>query len=124
MAQAHDGIRHFDQSTWLAHRANEAAEIGPPQPPTHVALPGAKQAVPHALLMAFQDAGHSEHQVVEHVNARFDAANADRLAAHNTFVNRYQAQIEEARQRAAQDAAEALRRKAAFEAWMAERGHE
>ena len=65
-----DDIFHYDQSTWMAKRVADATVLGPPKLPGHVALPGAKVAIPHDRLVAYQEAGLGEHQIRERVNAR------------------------------------------------------
>lgn len=112
---------HFNQSTFLAQRAIEAEALGPPKPPRHVALPGAKQAIPHDRLLAHQARGHDPHVIVERVNARWRQEHAARLDAHRQWVaGPYEGALEEMRKRAAEEAAAELRRKAAFERWMEE----
>lgn len=115
-------VRHFDQSTWLAKRAVEAARLGPPTPPAVVVLPGAKAAIPHDRLVAYQAAGYSEGEIVAQENARWNAANADQLADHTSWVRHYQTALAEMRQKASEALAEQQRRQAVFEALMAERG--
>lgn len=65
-----DPIVNYDQSTFLAARVADAAILGPPQLPSHVAIPGARVAIPHDRLVAYQDAGLGEHEIRERVNAR------------------------------------------------------
>lgn len=116
------GIVTRDMATQLAHAAQDAAEIGPPQPPSHVVLPGAKQAITHAHLLAYQTAGSDQHTIVARVNQRFEREHADTLAKHAEWVQGpYAGAIEEMRRRAAEKAAEQMRERALFEALIAER---
>jgi hypothetical protein len=113
---------NYDQSTWLAYRALSAQEMGPPELPEHVALPGAKAAISHAHLLAHQDAGRQERDVVERVNAKWQQANADLLAEHAAWASGpYHDAIEQMRTDAAEKAAEELRRRALFEQILRER---
>lgn len=112
----------FDQSTWLAYRAQAAQEMGPPKLPAMVALPGAKAAVSHAHLLAHQDAGRGGHDITERVNAKWRERNAATLAEHAQWVSGpYAGAIEAMRKQAAEKAAEQLRRQTAFEQIMRER---
>lgn len=112
---------HFDQSTWLAHRAIDAEAIGPPEPPKLVALPGAKAAIPHDRLLAHHARGNSEHVIVQRTNDRWRRENADRLQAHQRWIaGPYQSAIEELRKQAMEEAAEELRRRAVFERLLAD----
>jgi len=112
----------FDQSTFLAHRAREAAKIGPPKPPQHVALPGAKAAVAHDRLLAYQDAELDSDAITERVNERWRAENAELLAEHSRWVaGPYVAALEDARKAEIEAAAKALRTRALFEEIMRER---
>lgn len=112
---------HYDQGTWMAKRALDAAALGPPKPPQQVALPGAKAAIDHDRLLAYQDLGLGEHEIRDRVNARYDAENADRLAEHKRWAaGPYQGAIEELRRQEMQRAAE-QRRRAIFEQIVAER---
>lgn len=112
---------NFDQSTWLAHRALDAQTL-PPAKITHVALPGAKQAIEHDRLRAYQAAGHDQHAIVQRVNERWHAQHAQRLAGHRRWVaGPYAGAIEELRRIEAEKAAEELRRRALFESLIAER---
>ena len=109
-------ITHFDQSTFLAARSIAAEQIGPAPDPEHVALPGAKQAISHDRLLAHQDAGHDQREIVERVNRTFEREHADRLADHARWVQgSYSGAIQAMREQAARDHAERLRRQAAFE---------
>ena len=120
-----DSVQHYDLATFLANRAAVAKEMGPPKPPAHVALPGAKRAIEHDRLVAYQQAGRSHDVIVERVNARYRDENAGRLAEHARWVaGPYQAAIEEMRRRAAEKAAEEMRRRALFEQLVAERDAE
>lgn len=111
----------WSQSAWQAKRAIEAEQIGPPKLPEHVALPGARQAVPHDRLLAYQDADMGEHEIVERVNGRWAEEHAERLEAHARWVaGPYSGAIEELRKQAMEAAAEELRRKAAFERILSE----
>lgn len=116
---------NFDQSTWLAYRAMAAQEMGPPQPPQMVALPGAKAAISHDHLLAHQDAGRGEHEIGERVNAKWAEANAEQTAAHARWVaGPYSEAIGEMRRRAAEEAAAEMRKQAMFEQILREReGH-
>lgn len=117
-----DEIVHWDQSTWLAHRALDAAAIGPPKPPAFVALPGAKAAVDHDRLVAHQELGHGAEEIVERVNARWEGENAERLDAHKRWVaGPYASAIEEMRRAEMERQADELRRRALFDAMIAER---
>jgi hypothetical protein len=113
---------NYDQSTWLAYRALSAQEMGPPELPEHVALPGAKAAISHAHLLAHQDAGRQERDVVERVNAKWQQANADLLAEHAAWAaGPYQAAIEQMRHDADTKAAERLRKQALWDEIVSER---
>lgn len=112
---------HFDQSTFLAARAQQAKALGPPKPPTHVALPGALAAVPHDRLLAYQEHGLGEHEIRARVNAAWSERNAGRVHRHRGWVSAYDAAIAEARERAMREAAEAQRKRAEFERFIAER---
>lgn len=113
----------LSQAQFQARRAIDAAAIGPPQPPQHVALPGAKQAVRHDRLLAYQDADMGELEIVERVNGRWAEENAARLEAHARWVaGPYTSAIEAMRQADMEAQAEQLRRKAAFGRII--RGHE
>lgn len=115
-------LLHFTQSAWQAARAIAAEQIGPPELPEHVALPGAKAAVPHDRLLAYQDADMGEHEIVGRVNERYRREHAERLAAHARWVaGPYANAIEEMAKRAAEAAAAKLREQAAWEAMLAER---
>lgn len=115
-------ILHYDHGTWMAKRALDAAALGPPKPPPQVTLPGAKAAIDHDRLLAYQDLGLGEHEIRERVNARYDAENADRLAEHKRWAaGPYQGAIEELRRQEMQRAAEEQRRRAIFEQIVAER---
>jgi hypothetical protein len=112
----------FDQATFLAYRAQAAAEMGPPKLPSHVALPGAKAAVPHDRLIAHQEAGHDQHEIVARANERWDRDHAGAIEEHQRWASGpYQAAIEQMRKDAAEKAAEELRRRALFEQIIAER---
>lgn len=116
------GIIVRDMASQLAHAAMDVKTLGPPKPPAHVALPGALQAIPHAHLLAYQAAGHDQHTIVARINERHDQANADRLAEHKRWVQGpYVNALEEMSRRAAEKAAEEMRRRAVFEALIAER---
>lgn len=108
-------IQNWTQSAWQAHGAIAAAAIGPPKLPEHVALPGAKAAVPHDRLVAYQDADMGEHEIVDRVNERWVQDNAERLTQHERWVAGYEGAIQTLREQAAQEAAERLRKQAAFE---------
>jgi hypothetical protein len=113
---------NFDQSTWLAYRVRTAQEMGPPKLPSHVALPGAKAAVPHDRLIAHQEAGHDQHEIVARANERWDRDNSGVIEQHQRWAaGPYQAAIEQMRIDAAEKAAEELRRRALFEQILAER---
>jgi hypothetical protein len=115
-------VIHHDHSTWLAKRAKEAAELGPPQPPEMVALPGAKAAIARDRLDALLDHGHDDHAIVANVNARWREANAQHLAAHKAWVHGpYVGAIEEMRHKALEAEAHELRRRALFEQILRER---
>ena len=117
-----NGIRRYDISTFLAHRAIEAAAIGPPKLPQHVALPGAKLAVEHDRLLAYQDAGHDEQSIVDRTNARWQEAHSAQLAAHEEWVSGpYRDAIVEMSRRKMEAAAEDMRRQAMLDEILAER---
>lgn len=112
----------WNHSTWLAHRAQEARDLGEPEPPEHVALPGALQAIPHDRLVAHQELGHSEQHIVGTVNERWLKDNHDRVRQHAKWVHGpYQQSIRAAAEAQAQAAAETLRRQALLEEILAER---
>lgn len=109
-------ITHFDQSTFLAARSIAAEQIGPAPDPEHVALPGAKAAISHDRLLAHQDAGHDQHEIVTRLNRKWDEQNAERLASHDRWVHgQYATAIQTMREQAMREHAEQLRRVAAFE---------
>ena len=111
----------FDQSTHLANRAIVAATLGPPTAPDEVTLPGAKAAIPHDRLCAYQDAGIGHDEIVARTNARWEADNAATLAAHAEWAGGpYRDAIVEAQQQAFQAAAENLRRQAILEQMLQE----
>jgi hypothetical protein len=113
---------NFDQSTWLAYRVQTAQEMGPPKLPELVALPGAKAAVPHAHLLAHQEAGRLEQDVIKRVNAKWREANAASLEEHDRWVaGPYAGAIAEMRKREMATAAEQLRKQALFEEILKER---
>jgi hypothetical protein len=117
-----DSIQHYSQAAWMAKVAIEAEEIGSPRLPEHVALPGAKQAVPQDRLLAYQDAGLGEHEIVGRVNARYRQENAVRLDAHARWVQGpYANAIEEMARRDAEAKAQALRERALFQELIRER---
>ena len=108
----------FDHSTFLAHRASVAAE---PSPPGEIVLPGAKVAIPHDRLLAYHDAGIGEDEIRSRTNARWEADNAGRLAAHAAWTQGpYRNAIEDARNMAMRQAAEDMRRRALLEQKLAE----
>ena len=112
---------HFDASTWLAHRAIDATTL-PDAPVEHVALPGAKAAVPHDRLVAYQAAGHDQHQIVARINQRWDEQHADRLKDHRQWVaGPYAGALEELRRIEQEKAAEELRRRHLFDQMISER---
>lgn len=112
----------FDQSTWLAYRAQAAQEMGPPQLPAHVALPGAKAAVPHDRLVAHQEAGHDQHEIVARANERWERDHAGAIEEHQRWAaGPYAEALEQLRHAAAEKAAEKMRREAAFEQILKER---
>lgn len=112
---------HFDGSTWLAHVAIDAQDL-PEIEITHVALPGAKAAVPHDRLVAYQAAGHDQHAIVARINERWDAEHADRLQDHHRWVaGPYAGALEELRRLEQEKAAEELRQRHLFERMLAER---
>ena len=114
-------VTHFDQATWLAHRAIDAEAIGPPKPPTHVTLPGAKTALAVDRLQAHQAQGRDAHEIVARENARWNEANADRLARHGRWVQGpYHRAIEQARADEMERIAEDARRRARIEALLGE----
>ena len=65
------------------------ASLHPDDPDLHTqhVIPGAKRAVTHAELKAWQQQGLSEHDMVEHVNARWDAVNHRRQADFDVWRN-------------------------------------
>ena len=112
----------FDQATFLAYRVQTAAEMGPPKLPAHVALPGAKTAIAHDRLLAHQDAGHDQHEIVARANERWTRDNASVITEHQRWAaGPYHDAIEQMRKDAAEKAAEELRRRALFEQILAER---
>lgn len=115
-------VSHFDASTFLAHRALDAVELGPPKPPKHVALPGAKRAVEHERLLALQDAGNDQHAITARTNAKHAAESSQRLADHQVWVaGMYSQAIVQMREQQALAAAAEQRRRAMFEQIMRER---
>lgn len=112
----------FDQSTWLAYRAQAALEMGPPQPPGMVALPGAKTAVAHDRLLAHQQAGRGQDEIVARVNARWGQDNSAVVEEHQRWAaGPYAEALEQMRRQAAEKAAEKMRKQAAFDQILAER---
>lgn len=112
-------IIRSNQSTFLAARAKEAQNLGTSQPKA-VALPGAKQAVAHDMLLAHHDSGHDQHEIVRRVNARWEREHADRLTAHREWTTGpYANAIEELRRAKMEEAAEDLRRRARLEQLLA-----
>ena len=117
-----DDIVTWDQSSYMAHRALDAAEIGPPENPPQVALPGAKAAIDHDRLLAHQELGHGAEEIVERVNARWEDENRERLDAHRAWVRGpYLNAIERMHQAEMQRKAEEQRRQALFEEMVRER---
>lgn len=115
-------IRHFDQSTWLAKQVIDAEAIGTPPTPLFVALPGARAPIAHERLLAYQAAGHDEHSIVQRTNARWEADNAERLAAHRQWVaGPYHDALMELRRVEMEAQAEAARKRAIFDRLVAER---
>ena len=112
----------WDHSTWLAKRAREAAELGPPQLPGHVVLPGARTAIEHDMLVAYQDHGLDQHEIAAQINQNWHVEHAERLAEHREWVQGpYVASIRGMRELQAQAAAMALRQRVALER-LAEEG--
>lgn len=112
----------FDQATFLAYRAQAAAEMGPPKLPAHVALPGAKTAVAHDRLLAHQEAGHDQHEIVARANERWARDNASVITEHQRWAaGPYHDAIEQMRREAAAQAAEKMRAAAVFEEILRER---
>lgn len=113
---------NFDQSTWLAYRVQAAQQMGPPQAPGMVALPGAKAAVSHDRLLAHQQAGHDQAEIVARVNARWEQDNAAVVEEHNLWAaGPYASALEQMRKQAAEKAAEQMRKQAVFDQILAER---
>lgn len=113
---------NYDQSTFLAYRAQAAREVGPPKPPKMVALPGAKAAISHDHLLAHQDAGRCERDIVDRVNAKWSAAHADEAQEHAQWVaGPYSEAIEEMRRRQADKMAAEMRKQAFFDQILRER---
>lgn len=91
--------RHYDFSAWLARRAVEVADGDEPAV-EHVVLPGAKEAIAHARLVAYQERGMGEHEIVDRLNARWRERNAARLAEHARWLaGPYQAALQAPRER-------------------------
>lgn len=112
----------WDHSTFLAKRARESADLGPPKLPTHVALPGARAAVAHDRLVAYQQSGLAEDEIRERTNQRWAQDHDAAIQGHAEWVSGpYVQHIQQARERAAQEAAGALRRRALFDQFVAER---
>lgn len=112
----------FTQSTWAAKGAMDAEDLGPPEPPGHVALPGAKAAIPHDELLARQDAGHDSERIVARVNDRWNTENADRLAEHTRWARGpYHDALQKMAEAQAQAQAQEQRRRAIFEQIISER---
>jgi hypothetical protein len=114
-------------STFLAKRVADARTLGPPAMVDHIVLPGAKRAVPHDRLLAYQASGHDEQSIVARVNERYAADNAGRLQAHREWVaGPYHGAIVAMRELAARKAAEELRLRSTFEQMLTEwtAGHE
>lgn len=87
-----------------------------------VALPAAKAAISHDHLLAHQSLGRREVDVVVRVNEKWQQEGAQRLSEHASWVSGpYTAAIVEMRKRAAEKAAEELRRRAMFEQILKER---
>lgn len=113
---------NFDQSTFLAYRARAAQEMGDPQPPEMVALPGAKAAISHDHLLAHQANGRGEHEITARVNAKWAEAHADQTEQHARWVSGpYTQAIEEMRRRAAEEMAAEMRKQAMFDQILQER---
>lgn len=113
---------HFDQSTWLAYRVQSAQEMGPPDPPKHVALPGARVAIPHEYLLAHQSLGRGEVEVVSRVNEKWRQEAAQRLSEHAEWVSGpYADAIAEMRRKAAEKTAEDMRKRAFLDEILSER---
>lgn len=111
-------ITHFDQSTWMAHRANVADTITP-EPPDMIALPGAKAPIARDRLEALQAAGHSPDDIVARVNSAHEAQPrvAARLTEHRKWVTGpYDMAVAVEAEVKAQQEAESMRRRAAIEA--------
>lgn len=113
-------VTAFNTSTFLAARAIEAADMGPPPKPKIVALPGAKAAISHDLLLAHQASGKDQHAIVQRINERWAAENADRLASHHHWTARYADAVAESRRRQEKRLAEDQRRRAILEQMIAE----
>lgn len=112
----------FTQGTWTAKGAMDAQELGPPKPPKHVVLPGAKAAIGHDELLARHDAGHDSERIVARVNERWETENADRLAEHARWARGpYHDALQKIAEAQAQAAAKEQRRRAIFEQIVSER---
>lgn len=112
-------IIHFNHATWLAARAQDAAEIGTPEPPSHFALPGARKAIRHERLLAHQDAGHDTPMIVKRINRQWTTENQHRLDAHRQWVGgSYVPAIEQMRREDAKRRAAELEREARFQAFL------
>lgn len=106
---------HFDQSTWLAKRAQQIP-AGAMDEPEMVALPGVKHAVDLDTLHAHQQLGRQQHEIVRRVNERHAKQNADQLRAHHEWAaGPYQREIAELRERDLQAKAAELRHQATLE---------
>lgn len=113
-----DGITHFDQSTFLVHRATVADTITV-EPPLMVALPGALAPVATDRLEALQAAGHSQEAILARVNDahRAQPRVAARLAQHRGWVSGpYDLAVRVEAELKAQQEAESMRRRAEIEA--------
>ena len=117
-----DQILTWDASTYLAHRALDAQQIGPPKDPDFVALPGAKAAIDHDRLLAHQELGHGQEEIVERVNARWEEENAQAIDEHKRWVSGpYLNAIEQMHRAELERRAKELRDRALFEELLAER---
>lgn len=106
-------VVRYDQSTWLAERARQATQIGPPQIPARHALPGAKASIAHDELLTLRDQGMADHEIVNLVNQRWRDANAHRAHVTDRWVrDTYRPALDRYRKAQQEAQAEILRKNA------------
>lgn len=113
---------HYDQSSWTADRVKQAAELGPPKNPVVVALPGAKVAISHDELTAHQADGLHMHEIVDKINKKWRARNANVLAEHERWATGpYREGVDKLKKMRELSIAEDMRRRMIFEQIVRER---